>query len=62
MSNIPQNPILNHPLNNQNLNEINMNQNENLNEIDMSEPSNNANQLSEEQKKEIAVENEIRDK
>jgi hypothetical protein len=62
MSNIPHNPILNHPLNNQNLNEINMNQNENLNEIDMSEPSNNANQLSEEQKKEIAVENEIRDK
>ena len=62
MSNIPNNPIFNHPLNNQNLNENNKNQNDNLNEIDMSEPSNNTNQLSDEQKKEIAVENEIRDK
>ena len=70
MNNIPQNPIFNHPLHPQNLNQDNPNNNANpnqnidINEIDMSEPSNNnneSNQLSEEQKKEIAVENEIRD-
>ena len=71
MTNIPKNPIFNHPINTQNINshhlnnENNIKKDENLNEIDMSEPSNNnneTNQLSEEQKKEIAVENEIRDK
>ena len=70
MNNIPQNPIFNHPLHPQNLNQDNPNNNANpnqnidINEIDMSEPSNNnneSNQLSEEQKEEIAVENEIRD-
>lgn len=59
--NIPQNPILSHPLNSNNLSNDNMN----LNEIEMNDSSNDKNQinqLNEAQKKEIEVENEIRDK
>ena len=66
--NIPPNPILNHPLNSNNPNNFNSNTDINIlnnnNEINNINPylNNNIQQMSEEQKKEIEVENDIRDR
>ena len=59
--NLPSNPILNHPFATNNINPFNKN---NMNSTNNIESSNNTheNQLSEEQKKEMEVENDIRDK
>ena len=63
-ANLPQNPIFNHPLAGVPHNNSPNMRNRNNNNINMEESSNNnqINQLSEEQKKEMEVENDIRDK
>ena len=62
-ANLPQNPIFNHPLAGVPHNNSPNMRNRNNNNINMEESSNNnqINQLSEEQKKEMEVENDIRD-